>query len=505
MQWFVHDPYAATILYRVLAALAASVLVLAVLRRLLTPGIALGMAIWWAVNPANFDDLYEVHLFALVPELGAVLLACALSGPRMRPIVLGAFLASGLLMRNETLVAALAWLAIWLVWEWNRRRRGEGVSAARLARAVVIPIAVIVVVEGLVVVSDPQRGQLSAASSHKHRFNFCQIYAYGYQQRNDDFPGDPWRDCRALMERKFGREDPTLTEAFESNPGAVAGHFFWNARITPAALQLMLFDRTSEGASHDPDYIPVRSGSSAALIGSIVVIAFCLSGLILVWRDRRRWWERWIRARAWGWAALAALALSNVVVMIVARPRPEFVFGFTPFMLAVIGMAAMAYVERFPALGRFTAVMPAFAIVVLIAVPKHYGPRYETPLISRTGQPLRQTVDRLQPWAGELRGGDVGLLASYGSDACHYIGREDPCNGLDWFQVVGQPGPLDQHGVNFVYVDREDMRNPSVRAIVDSLSPAQWQRVGPPLGQGWTLFRRASTAPPNATATSSPT
>jgi hypothetical protein len=310
-----------------------------------------------------------------------------------------------------------------------------------------------------------------------------------------------------LMDRKFGRSDPTLTEALESNPGAVGGHFLWNARLTPAALQLMLFDRTSDPPSHDPDYIPVESGSSLALAASIALLLFCVGGLVLLWRDRRRWWERWIHARAWGWAALGALALSNLVVMIVARPRPEFVFGFTPFMLAVFGMAAMAYAGRIPSLARLGALTPVAALVVLIVVPSRYGPRYETPLISRTGQPLRETVDRLQPWASELRGENVGLVASYGSDACHYVGREDPCNGLDWFQILGPAGgsaALDRNGVDFVYVDREDMQNPEVRAVVDGLSPAEWRRVGPPLVQGWTLFRRNITVP-NANRTSNPT
>ena len=29
------------------------------------------LAAWWAVLPVNFDTLYEVHLFALLPVLAA--------------------------------------------------------------------------------------------------------------------------------------------------------------------------------------------------------------------------------------------------------------------------------------------------------------------------------------------------------------------------------------------------------------------------------------------------
>jgi hypothetical protein len=68
------DPYNVTILHRIVIVLAAAVGVLFVLRQLLSPGLALLGAAWWAVLPINYDTLYEVHLFALLP----ILLAWAL-------------------------------------------------------------------------------------------------------------------------------------------------------------------------------------------------------------------------------------------------------------------------------------------------------------------------------------------------------------------------------------------------------------------------------------------
>ena len=63
----VPDAYAATIIHRTIIAMAATLGVLALMRRLLPPALALSVAIWWAVLPINFDTLYEVHLFALLP------------------------------------------------------------------------------------------------------------------------------------------------------------------------------------------------------------------------------------------------------------------------------------------------------------------------------------------------------------------------------------------------------------------------------------------------------
>jgi hypothetical protein len=241
------------------------------------------------------------------------------------------------------------------------------------------------------------------------------------------------------------------------------------------------------------------------------VIAFCAGGLALLWRERRRWWERWIVPRAWGWAALGAVALSDVAVMLVARPRPEFIFGVTVLLLAVIGMAAMAYVRRWPSLGRLGMLTPLLALAVLIGVPSHYSSGYRTPLAFRPGQPLKQVVDRLEPYAAELRGGGVGLLATYGTDACRYVGREDPCRGIFWPDIWDRAAgtsaseALHNQGVDFIYVDSEDMRNPELRAVVEGLEPAEWRPVGPPLTQGWTLLRRASRTAPNAQSASSAT
>ena len=50
LQWITSDVYDVTILHRIVLVLAATLLVLAVLRRLLSPGIAWVLAVWWAFS-----------------------------------------------------------------------------------------------------------------------------------------------------------------------------------------------------------------------------------------------------------------------------------------------------------------------------------------------------------------------------------------------------------------------------------------------------------------------
>jgi hypothetical protein len=493
LQWLVHDAYAVTILHRVLIALAASLLVLAVLRRLVSPAIAWALAAWWTILPVNYDLLYEVHLFALLPLLIAVILASAMRGVWMRSAVLGVLLAAAALTRNEALIAALIWAVGWIAFELLRRRRGEATPAPRLALAFGAPIVAVGLVFGAVALSAEGSG-LQLRFEAKQESNFCQIYAYGYQQRNDDFTGSPWTDCRGLMERDFGTESTTLASAVVDNPGAVGEHLAWNAELIPSATQLLLFNRMSAGPDRNPDYVEVATGSDLALGASLLLLAFLIGGLVLFWRDRLRWGSEWIRERAWSWLAVGSVGASAIVVMLVARPRPEFVFGFSVLMLAVTGIAAMAYVQRWPRLGHLRVALPPVAIVLLVALPSHFDSGYETPQIG-PGRPLKQMVDRLEPFDRELRGEDVHLLATRAEDGCAYVGRDDGCTGVRWEELAGArtaaPGVVERQGVDFVYADERDLHDPTTAELLRALEARGWQRIGPDEAEeAWVFLQR---------------
>src|SRR5207237_322994 len=122
MLFLTPDPYRATLLHRLLIVFAATLLVLAVLRRLLPPAIAWLMAAWWAVLPINFNTLYEVHLFSLLPALVAWLLLLSSRGHWARGLGLGVFAASTFLTRNETAVATVLFGMACLAYEWRRRK-----------------------------------------------------------------------------------------------------------------------------------------------------------------------------------------------------------------------------------------------------------------------------------------------------------------------------------------------------------------------------------------------
>jgi hypothetical protein len=451
--------------------------------------------VWWALLPINYDVLYEVHLFALLPELAAVLIALSWSGLRMRAGVFAVLLASTVLVRNEIAAALAVWTVAWIAAEARASRRGAGTGARRLIAAAGLPILAVGAVAGTAILSNSHRDVTHRFQMHEG-LSICQAYAIGYEQRHSDFRGSPFTGCGRLMERDFGRKMPSLAEALAANPGAMGAHFLWNVRLLPYGLQLMLFDRMSAGGQNrNPDYVPVRATSTVAVAGSVMLVLFVLGGFTLLWRERLRWWESWLRVRTWGWIALGALAVTALLAALWQRPRPEYLYGLSVGILAVIGTCAMAYADRWRALRRARAAIPIAALALVVLIPAHYGSGYVTPQVGRPGRPQKEMVDHLYPIRGELRGEAVKLLATSAGAGCDYVGGDDPCKPVVWKPILRrEPGEsvadaLARRRVNFIYADRLDLEDPELAQAISAAQAAGWTRAPISAGRDWILLR----------------
>jgi hypothetical protein len=340
LQWLFRDPFAATLAHRLIVVAALDVVVLAVLRRLLPPGIAWAAAAWFAVLPINFDSLYEVHLFSALPTLLAVVVVARVSGYRGRAAAFGILLGTTLLVRNEVVVALGLWSLVCLALDAGTRHGAR--ERRRVAAAYGAALALAAAAAAAVYWRSPH--ELAADRErlrHKHTLNLCQIYAFGYAQRHAEWTRSPWTECQQLMQRDFGAREPTLAQALRANPRALLEHAAWNARLVPSGLQLQLFGRVS--GPENPDYVPVRRSPVAGVLG-VAVLVLLSSGAALLRRDRA--WRGWLRARAPAWTLLGCLTATAAVVMLVQRPRPSYLFSLSVALLAAIGTAAAVVAGR---------------------------------------------------------------------------------------------------------------------------------------------------------------
>jgi hypothetical protein len=503
LQWIVPDPFAVTILHRVLIALGATALVLAVLRRLLTPGIAWTIALWWAVLPTNYDVLYEIHLFGALVGLAITLVALRWTGLSGRATVFGLLLAAALLVRTEYLVAAFVFGAVWLGYELWRARRGAAPPWRTLAAAAVIPLVLVTALLGFVSWRNSSEKSVFTQLTEKQEINFCEVYALGLWRSGDVRVQSPLGQCYAYTLEDFGQKFPTLTEAIAENPGAVGTHFARNAGLVPAGLELSLFDAKfgSVSDASNPDFIPINRGSWLVLAGSIGIVIVITIGVLLIWTERRRWWDDWIASRVWGWVALGAMASSSLYAAVQTRPRPSYMFPLTILILAALGMSLVAIARRLDIPGLARALIPPIAIAALILIPNHYRAGYSNPQIG-PGERLKTAVSRLDPYGGRLAGDPHGLLAVYPAmNACEYVGGSDPCEGVSWNYPLNETLEPELAGrrqnsfapqrVDFIYADEYVFAaDPAMRARLDGLLNRGWRRLAPSSPSGWMLLER---------------
>lgn len=505
LKWIVDDPFSVTILHRVLIVIGTTLLLLAVLRRLLTPGIAWALVLWWAVLPVTYDTIFEIHLFGALAGLTIALVALRWSGLAGRATVFGLLLAAALLVRNEYVVGAFVFGVIWLAYEIWRVRGGTAPPWRALAAAGAIPLLSFAILFGLVTWRDGAPGSVFSQLGAKNELAFCQGYALGLEHSGDVRVSNPLAQCDVYTREDFGERMPSLVQALVENPGAVAAHFGRNTRLFPPGLEIGLFNAKfgSVGNASNPDYIPINRGSWLVLAGSIAVVLAIVTGAVLIWRDKRRWWEDWVRGPVWGWAVLVAMGSVGIYAGLMARPRPSYIFPLTILVLALLGMSLMAIADRLRVPQRARAVIPPLAIAAVILIPNHYRAGYSNPQIG-PGQPLKTAVSRLEPYRSELAG-DHGLLAVYpATDACLYVGGSDPCIAVSWNYPIGETlGPElsgeQQHSmrptqVDFIYANEYVFTaDPNMRARLDGLLRHGWRLLAPSSPDStWMLLERDS-------------
>jgi hypothetical protein len=476
------DAYLATIAHRVTLVLIVAVLVLALMRHLLEPRIAWLVSAWWVALPTNHDVLYEVHLFGVLPVVLAGLVLLGPPSPWRPGLGLGVLLAGCLLVRNELVIPVALLFSACVVYEARRRaRRVESPEGMRRRWLLAYggPIVACALTAGVLYVRsgyvpDTFRGGLAI----KHTLNVCQIYAYGYQQRHDDWQKSPWTDCQELMTATFGRPLLTMTAAFRANPSAMLEHVGWNASLIPNGLQLLLFGRTSGRVR--PGYEPMVGGSKLALGLSIATVFFCLVGTALILRDWSHW-SAWLRPRLWGWVLLGSVAAGSVVVMLMQRPRPAYLFSLELGLLAFIGLCGQAWLRKNQLHRRFETVFPLLQVLLILFVPRFYASSVPVE------RPLRDMYRALFPYRAAIQAPDTLIVTpGYGAEVCYYLKARPrlSCRSLDYYRLrpeaeaSGDWWPvLAAHGANMIYVNEAAAAEPLMRRSLAGAREAGWEIV----------------------------
>ncbi|HSV22013.1 MAG TPA: hypothetical protein VLJ17_03190 [Xanthobacteraceae bacterium] len=403
------DTYNVTIMHRVVIVLAAAVGVLFVMRQLLPPNLALLGAAWWAILPINYNTLYEVHLFAVLPILLVWALVLGKDAAWARGAGLATLATCAVLVRNEFLVAAIAMLLLSTFYEWRCSRK-----EAHCAVAYGIPLVSGVTLCGLAYWrSFIKLPEIWPHLEMKHTLNMCQVYAFGYQQRHPEWTASPWTECQTLANSTFGVDYPSIGHMLWSNPMAMFAHFWWNLRLVPNGLEVLLFN--ARAGSFEPDYPPTRLATYPLILGVLVIVSLA-AGVILAWRARSKAPLFWICNRT----AIAFLPLLTMAVPVVLtqRPRPSYFFYVSIIIIAATMNAIRLILRRWPGIRRILnigALAAASALILLM-------PRYSLPPYLPSGRPILQKLEHLAPHRTVLlKAQGRIILGNWASDILNYL------------------------------------------------------------------------------------
>jgi hypothetical protein len=492
----VGNAYTAVIAHRVLIVLAASLLVLALMRALLGPTIGLLAGIWWVVLPPNYDVAYEVHLFGLLPVLVAALLVVKSRSRGRLGLALAILVAAAALLRNELVIAAAILAIAILVYE-RRQRRAEHVRMSSYLRAYVVPLSVVV----LAVAASYWRSVYPAVPNlrAKHELNVCEAYAFSYQQRHPSAfgGGNAMVNCSSLMRRQFDRPRPTFSQALAANPSAIARFVAWNVRLLPSGLQVALFGATQTG--DQPDYFLVKTHRRYVAPLSVLFAGLLLAGLIAYRRQRDSWLRVWLRENAWAVVVLGAVAVTTTFVILTQRPRPEYMYGLTIAIFVVAGLSLLSVLRALGALRFGSATGLALIVVLLAAVPSHYHAGV---------RPLHDAVARLHGIRDRLREpGAVLVAARYNAETCAYLADRfnRHCTSPSWSDIQAELGrgsslrrALTGVHATALYAEPYLAADPAVARLIASPATSGWRRFATGVGTDgpWAVLVRDEAAKP---------
>jgi hypothetical protein len=506
---FTTDAYYVTVIHRLIIIFLLVMMILSLMRRLLPPNIAWFMTAWWAILPVNFNVLYEVHLFAVIPVLAAWLLMLRNRSPWDRGGALAILLVSAFLVRNEIIVAVLILFLICIWWEMRLRQRATAshvVSLSTYLQAYGAPILLAVTL--IVFAYTHSRVQFPAlldCFADKHSSNMCQVYAYNYQQRHPEWNKNPFSECDDLMERDFGeKKSLSLSEMVKRNPKAVLKSVLWSFSLVPAGIQVLLFDVAS--GSITPDYVPVNVNAPLALTLSTILLTVLTVGGLRLYTERRYWWDFWLEARAVGWLAMAAVALVALPVIAAERPRPEYLYPLGIFLMACTGMCLFAIIRRWAVLDRLARWAPLLILIIVISAPSFYPP----PNNKEQPRPLLQLYRRLSPFADAMGGkyATNPLMSRYRWEIAFYI-QSGWTPGFDYTIFNDAPQDmaladfLEKYGINFFYVDKAFepilKTHPQYQTFFNSPQSFNWKMIAHEEAQDdrWAIYKKITEVTPD--------
>jgi hypothetical protein len=286
----------------------------------------------------------------------------------------------------------------------------------------------------------------------------------------------------------------SMMQALRANPSAMLGHFWWNMRLLPSGLQVLLFNYRSGAAN--PDYAPTFQ-SNIVLVPSLAACAIVALGAYFSFSERKKWrvasfWESALETRIWAWIALGCACLAVGGAILTNRPRPSYLFILGITIRALVGLCLYLVIRRWPKLkgiGLVAALLLAGTALVLPSWYEH----------APSPRPLLQAYRRLKPFEKFFHEPKELLVSvGYGTELSSYAG-ECYCAAKQFVELRNQVTPdrtlaqaFDQAGATLFLADELILADPVAKEFVANARQFHWDVVaeGHNSSENWAVLHR---------------
>jgi hypothetical protein len=315
--------------------------------------------------------------------------------------------------------------------------------------------------------------------SSKHTLNVCQIYAFSYQQRHPAWTESPWTDCQPLIQATFGKPRVTLWEATQLNPRAMLAYYWWNLKLVPTGLQVLLFNVASGGVS--PDYAPVSFNSPLAILGSCLFIAVLILGSACFLQAPGKLFAALVQPRLWGWIMMLCVASVVVVIMIIERPRPSYMFSLGLVLMAATGLSLQLIAHRWDRILSLSWLFPILVAALLVLTPCYFYHR-----VQFDTRPNLEAYRHLRPFQDVITPNVALVAPNAAAELCFYLSRvpNHYCQGIDYWAFRNSTSPaadwneaFAQRHVKFFLADESILNDKSAGPFLQSAEANGWHTI----------------------------
>ena len=218
--------------------------------------------------------------------------------------------------------------------------------------------------------------------------------------------------------------------------------------------------------------------------GSIAAGLTLVVGFGLWWWERDKW-RGWFSDARVGWEAMLSVVALTPFIVLTQRPRPEYLFGLSLFLMAAVGTAAWIIVSRIPARTSLGGFMTAVMVLPLVFLRSNFQPYFPERTV------MWAAYERLLPFEHIIENPKVVYLdGGFAMDIVNYIGKgngkslfyEDTF--ADWQNGETTAQFLDRKGVNLFYLDEKEFEvlEPKHPGFLNQFftegGPLGWRLVG---------------------------